>query len=250
VTTYAYACPVPDVATADEQLDRIRGTGVTPAEEFRDGGDTTWRVPLRDRAGGKRLLARLAPGDVVVVGTPLAASNTLSGYINLAAGLHELGSELRLAGSVPTKRGPLSRRLQSIADEALPSGSLGALPKADQIRIGLQYARAARRKTSRYPPIGHKHVRRGRNWYVSIDRHELRVIALIVKWRNERKGSWGAIARHLLKHGVKTSANLDWTVRRIRRAYDLAVSGELELPPAEQPQPAATEATPAPGGAQ
>src|SRR5262249_55689817 len=156
-----YACHVPNVATVEEQRRHTQAecvrAGLTPDGEFSDERDGAWCVPLARRASGRRLLAALAPGDTLLVATPVALASSLSTYAALVSALHAFGIALRLCGVTAAAAGApaggrVGRTLRAVAADSLRAGrSLASLPKGEQIKAGLAFAKANGRRTGRYP---------------------------------------------------------------------------------------------------
>ncbi len=189
------------------------------ADTYRDGADAL-PLPFRDRPAGRRLLARLAPGDAVVAVSPLVLAPKLPRYSTLASALREVGVATHIVTGFDGEG--LADSLREAFD---PGEDRGA-----RIRAGFAKAKAAGRRTSRHPPVGYRHVRRGSQVFKEPDPDELEVIGKVLEWH--KKGySWSQISRHLLLHKVKTASGGDWCPRRCRKAVEAAAAGRL--PPLE-----------------
>src|SRR5262245_42956650 len=176
---FVYACTTP-TAPASAQLEAARahaaGLGLQPAGEYRDDAGA-WGLPLRDRPAGRRLLAALSPGAGVVVATPLALvamplapAPAPAGFPALAAALREIGVTLHVAGLV-------AEEVPTLAAALTAAQALGAKSRSEQIRAGMAKARAAGRRLTRHPPIGHRWVWRGGQFFADPDPEELAVVS-------------------------------------------------------------------------
>ncbi len=94
------------------------------------------------------------------------------------------------------------------------------------VSLGMQRLRADGRRRSGSPPIGCRFERRGGVEIEVPDEAELEVIEQVVRLRDEG-WSWRQIVNHLNERQFVTASGKPWYEARVRRAYDLAKSGQL-----------------------
>jgi DNA invertase Pin-like site-specific DNA recombinase len=196
---------------------RRQGKAVTSV--FHDGLGSAG-LPFTSRPAVSHLTATARPGDEVLV--PRAAS-LAADPSKLAAAIRWLtqaGLTLQLAAPVVLTIAPAAAPMVLAGMELHGQSSRSARSRAAQ--AGIARARAAGRRHSRHPGYGFKWVGRKGHQRRIPDDFERAVIGRIVAWR-EGGHSWRAIAVHLLRHGVTTSAGAEWSVSRVRRAYSAAV---------------------------
>jgi DNA invertase Pin-like site-specific DNA recombinase len=235
--TYVYAIdlPLPRLAL-EAQLGAARvfcrANGLEAAE-FVDREEHARELALHARPAGGALLKALAPGDLLVVASPVALG-ARADVLALAQSWRAAGLNLAVAGggggapveTAATGWGALINTLA--AGERLDRGR-----KSEEVRAGM--ARAKREGTRRtlHAAIGHKFAwsAKDRKFREVVYAEELRVIERVVGWRSEGY-SWNEIAEHLHRNGVLTGNGHPWHPRRLQTAVDLWKRGRLPpIPP-------------------
>lgn len=101
--------------------------------------------------------------------------------------------------------------------------------RSEVIRLGIQHRQSQGKRHGRYPRVGFMWEKRDDgDHYLVPDPQDIAVMQQIVDWRDECV-PWERIYFKLLRHRVKTRDGREWSVSRIRRAYDSALRLKLSF---------------------
>jgi DNA invertase Pin-like site-specific DNA recombinase len=190
-------------------------------------------IPFNNRPAGGELAKQLQKGDRIVVAKWDRAFRSMRDMCITVEGWVTRGvraSVLDMPVDIFTDEGML------IAQMFTAIAEFERKRMRQRIREALAARKAQGRPVNRFAGHGFKWVRNGSGLKQRIaDEHDRRVMARIVELRLENF-TWENIYFELLKQQVKTSENREWSLSRIRRAYQAAMkltASELTMPSLE-----------------
>lgn len=133
----------------DRQVEALTAAGVKPDYLFLDHG-YSGGIPIDQRPGMRDLMARLRPGDTIVIHELSRAGRSASDLLTWVEGLHERDVSLRILTLDVDSRTPIGKLVLGVV------ASISEVEREllrERVRHGLESARAAGRKGGRPPAL-------------------------------------------------------------------------------------------------
>jgi hypothetical protein len=160
------------------------------------------------------------PGDKIMVATAQVLGPRAADADVALRRCRRLGVEVQVVGDAG-QAGGAGPQLEELV-------SLDRNTRSVETRAAMAKLRQQGMRRSRYPKLGYRFVWANGGWAERVRPKEMATIAKVVEWKH-RGWSWSAIAEHLSAHGCATATGGAWDPRRLQRAYQLAIDGQLPV---------------------